>query len=258
MPVNNGFYDQPGDIWWNENEPLHAIRTALNPARLEYFTSAFAARGIGPAGQLAVDVGCGGGLLAEEVARLGARVIGVDPSRNSLATARAHAEAADAVIDYRPGSGEHLPLDDASADIVYCVDVLEHVDNIDDVLRETARVLKPGGLYLYDTINRTRLSKLVMIKLAQDWPATAVLPRGLHDWSQFITPAEMRAALGRHGLHDHDITGMSPGAAPPALLRLARQLKKGRISYGEFGRRMSLVLSTDLRVSYIGHATSAR
>jgi 2-polyprenyl-6-hydroxyphenyl methylase/3-demethylubiquinone-9 3-methyltransferase len=258
MPADNAFYDQPGDIWWDDDQPLSVIRTALNPARLSYFASVFAARGISPAGQVAVDVGCGGGLLAEEMARLGAAVVGVDPSRSSLATARAHAAAAGAAIDYRDGSGERLPLADASADIVYCVDVLEHVRDPSAVLRETARVLKPGGLYLYDTINRTRLSKLVMIKLAQDWAATAVLPPGLHDWDQFITPAEMRGALGRHGLRSQDMAGMSPGVSPPAAFRLARQLKKGRLSYAEFGRRISLVLSRDLRISYIGHATSAR
>jgi 2-polyprenyl-6-hydroxyphenyl methylase / 3-demethylubiquinone-9 3-methyltransferase len=258
VPVNNEFYDQPGDIWWDEHQPLNAIRTALNPARLKYFTAVFAARRIGLAGQVAVDVGCGGGLLAEEMARLGATVVGVDPSRRSLATARAHAGAAGLTIDYRAGSGEHLPLADASAGIVYCVDVLEHVEDVDAVLRETARVLRPGGLYLYDTINRTRLSKLVMIKLAQDWAATAVMPPDLHDWNQFITPAEMRDALGRHHLHSHDIAGMSPGVAPPAAFRLVRQLKKGKLSYAEFGRKMSLVLTGNLRISYIGHATRTR
>jgi 2-polyprenyl-6-hydroxyphenyl methylase/3-demethylubiquinone-9 3-methyltransferase len=192
------------------------------------------------------------------MARLGAAVVGVDPSRSSLATARAHAAAAGAVIDYRDGSGERLPLAGASADIVYCVDVLEHVADLDAVLRETARVLRPGGLYLYDTINRTRLSKLVMIKLAQDWPATAVLPPGLHDWDQFITPAELRGALGRHNMHSQGMTGMSPGVSAPAAFRLARQLRKGRLSYAEFGRRIALVLTRDLRISYIGHAIRTR
>jgi 2-polyprenyl-6-hydroxyphenyl methylase/3-demethylubiquinone-9 3-methyltransferase len=258
MPASNEIYDQPGDIWWDEDQPLSVIRTALNPARLGYFTSVLAARGIDPAGQVAVDVGCGGGLLAEEVARLGATVIGVDPSRGSLATARAHAAAAGLAIDYLGGSGERLPLADASADIVYCVDVLEHVQDLDAVLRETARVLKPGGLYLYDTINRTLLSKLVMIKLAQDWAATAVLPPGLHDWGQFITPAELRGALGRHSMRSRHMAGLSPGVSPVAAFRLARQLKKGRLSYAEFGRRISLVLTGDMRISYIGHATRTR
>lgn len=258
MPADNEFYDQPGDIWWDENQPLSVIRTALNPARMSYFTSVLAARGIDPAGQVAVDVGCGGGLLAEEVASLGATVIGVDPSRAALATARAHAAAAGLAIDYRHGCGEHLPLASASADIVYCVDVLEHVQDLNAVLRETARALKPGGLYLYDTINRTLLSKLIMIKLAQDWAATAVLPPGLHDWSQFITPAELRGGLGRHHMHSQHMAGLSPGVSPVAAFRLARQLKKGQLSYAEFGRRIALVLTRDLRISYIGHATSAR
>jgi 2-polyprenyl-6-hydroxyphenyl methylase / 3-demethylubiquinone-9 3-methyltransferase len=255
MPVDNEIYNSPGDIWWDENQPLHAIRSSLNPPRMEYFTRVFAARDIDPAGQVILDVGCGGGLFAEEMARLGARVVGVDPSHSSLATARAHASAAGLTIDYWAGSGEHLPLDDASADIIYCLDVLEHVRDVDAVIGETARVLKPGGLYLYDTINRTRLSKLVMIKLSQDWAATAWMPPHLHDWDQFITPAELIGTLARHDLHNHDTAGMSPGVAPPALFRMLRQLKKGRFSYAEFGRKASFELTKDLRISYIGHAT---
>ena len=255
MPADNEIYDRPGDIWWDERQPLNAIRTALNPARLEYFARVFAALGLDPAGKVTVDVGCGGGLLAEEAARLGATVIGVDPSLGSLATARAHAEESGLAIDYRAGAGEHLPVADASADIVYCVDVLEHVQDLDAVVRETARVLKPGGLYLYDTINRTRLSQLVVIKLAQDWAVTACVPPNLHDWDQFITPAELRGTLARHHLDHQDMAGMSPGAALPVLWRAVRQLKKRKISYAEFGRRASFGLTRDTRISYIGHAT---
>jgi 2-polyprenyl-6-hydroxyphenyl methylase / 3-demethylubiquinone-9 3-methyltransferase len=256
VPVDNEIYNSPGDIWWNEDQPLNVIRTALNPARVRYFTSVLTSYGIDLAGQLAVDVGCGGGLLAEEMTRLGATVIGIDPSLSSLATARAHADAAGLTIDYRPGTGESLPLDDNSADIVYCVDVLEHVQDLDAVIRETARVLKPGGLYLYDTINRTRLSKLVMIKLFQDWSATAWMPPNLHDWNQFITPAELCDILARHDLHNKDIAGLSPGPPPPVLFRMLRQLKKGRFSHAEFGSRTSFALSKDQRIAYIGHAVA--
>jgi len=255
MPADNEIYNQAGDIWWDEHQPLHTLRTSLNPPRLEYFRSVLAAKGVDPAGKIFIDVGCGGGLLAEEVARLGARVIGIDPSASSIATAQAHAGHAGLDICYRIGSGEHLPAGDGCADIVYCVDVLEHVTDLDAVVRETARVLKPGGLYLFDTINRTLLSKLVLIKLCQEWAATAWMPPGLHDWDQFITPAELRAVLACHGLKTRDVTGLAPGISPPALIRLLRQLKKGRLSYGEFGRKAAFRLTGDLRASYIGHAT---
>jgi 2-polyprenyl-6-hydroxyphenyl methylase / 3-demethylubiquinone-9 3-methyltransferase len=129
------------------------------------------------------------------------------------------------------------------------------VADLDAVITETARVLKPGGLYLFDTINRTRLSKLVMIKLSQDWAATAWMPAGLHDWDQFITPAELSQALARHDLDRHDLTGMSPGISPPALIRLLRQVKKGKLSYAGFGRQAAFTLTSDLRISYLGHAT---
>ena len=108
MPVDNEIYNSPGDIWWDENQPLHAIRTSLNPARMEYFTSIFAARNLDPAGKVIIDVGCGGGLMAEEIARLGAALIGIDPSPGSIATAQAHAASNGLAIDYRIGSGEHL------------------------------------------------------------------------------------------------------------------------------------------------------
>ena len=143
MPVDNEIYNRPGDIWWDEHQPLNAIRTAINPARLEYFTRVLRQLGIDPTGRTVVDIGCGGGLFAEEWARMGARVIGVDPSSSSLETARAHASASGFSIDYRQGTGEKLPLDDASVDIACCVDVLEHVKDLDAVIAETSRVPAP-------------------------------------------------------------------------------------------------------------------
>jgi 2-polyprenyl-6-hydroxyphenyl methylase / 3-demethylubiquinone-9 3-methyltransferase len=257
MPVDNEIYNAPGDIWWDEDQPLNAIRTAINPARLDYFGGVLAKLGIDPSGTTMVDIGCGGGLFAEEFARLGAHVIGVDPSVSSLDTARSHGTAMGVSIDYRAGTGEQLPLDDASVDIACCVDVLEHVDDLDAVLSETARVLRPSGVYLFDTINRTARSRLVVIKLLQEWRLTAWMPRDLHAWDHFITPDELRAALGRHGLTGRGIVGIGPGVKPPPLLRLLYQLHRGTISHGEFGRRARFVVTKDLRVSYAGYATKA-
>jgi len=167
VPADNEIYNRPGDIWWDEHEPLNALRTAINPARLAYFTRVLRALGVDPAGKTLVDIGCGGGLFAEEVARMGARVIGVDPSTSSLETAHSHAVAAGLGIDYRTGTGEKLPLEDGCVDIACCLDVLEHVGHVEAVISDTARVLKPGGLYVFETINRTRMSRFVMIKLFQ-------------------------------------------------------------------------------------------
>jgi 2-polyprenyl-6-hydroxyphenyl methylase / 3-demethylubiquinone-9 3-methyltransferase len=233
---------------------MSVIRTALNPVRLRYLNQVLGRLGIDPAGKVAADIGCGGGLFAEELARLGAKVVGVDPSAPSLATAHAHAQAAGLEIDYRLGSGEQLPLPDASADIACCVDVLEHVRDVHAVLRETARILKPGGVYVYDTINRTPLSRLVVIKLFQDWGPTAWAPPDTHSYSQFIKPAELHSLLEASGLSDGGQQGITPATSPPRSYRLLRQAKAGKISYAEFGRRVEFVLTRNTSVSYIGHA----
>jgi 2-polyprenyl-6-hydroxyphenyl methylase/3-demethylubiquinone-9 3-methyltransferase len=251
--VDNEIYNTPADIWWSDDQPMSVIRTALNPARLGYLTEVLGRLGVDPAGKTLADIGCGGGLFAEELARLGANVIGVDPSAPSLETARAHAEAAGLAIEYRLGRGEMLPLQDSSVDLACCVDVLEHVSDVSAVLRETARILKPGGIYLYDTINRTPLARL-MIKLSQDWSPTAWAPRDMHHYSQFITPAELHALLEASGLSGAGYTGMSPSPGPVRIYQLLRQVRTGKISYAEFGRGLRFVLTKDTRVSYIGHA----
>ena len=258
MPADNSIYEQPGDIWWDERQPLHALRTAMNPVRMSYLRAVLADRGTDPAGTVIVDVGCGGGLLAEELAALGARVTGVDPAAAAIATARGHARRAGLDIDYRVGRGEQLPVEDGVADIVCCVDVLEHVADLDAVISETARILKPGALYVFDTINRTRLSKLVLIKVCQEWAATAWMPPGLHDWDQFITPAELGGTLARHGLETGGMRGIAPSVSPPTLLRLIRRLKTGKLSPADFGRKSAFTLTGNLRVSYIGHAVKVR
>ena len=253
MPASNDIYDSPTDMWWADDQPMSMIRTALNPVRLRYLQQALRQSGAGAAGKTVVDIGCGGGLFAEELARLGARVIGVDPSAPSLETARAHAGAAGLAVDYRLGSGERLPVRDASADIACCVDVLEHVNDVPNVLRETARVLKPGGLYLYDTINRTFLSRLVVIKLSQDFGPTAWAPRDLHNYSQFVRPAELASLLEASGLSNEGHAGIRPSAGPLRILRLLRQAKAGKITYAELGRRLEFGLANSTQISYIGH-----
>jgi 2-polyprenyl-6-hydroxyphenyl methylase/3-demethylubiquinone-9 3-methyltransferase len=251
--IDNAIYDQAGDIWWDENSPLSILNTSLNPARFPYFRDALVHLFDGsPSGKLALDVGCGGGLLAEEIARLGCRVTGIDPSTNSLATARTHATGAGLAIDYQQGAGEALPFEPGSFDIVFCCDVLEHVSSVAAVVGEIARVLKPGGVFLYDTINRTLVSKVAVIKLPQEWLKMA--PPNFHLWEMFIRPSELLAALDGSGLDSREIVGLRPGGNPLQLLWAMRRVKAGTMSYGEFGRRAQWSRTKSLAISYMGYA----
>ena len=255
MRVDNTLYMRPGDIWWDEREPLSALRTMLNPARLGYFRHVLTERlRIDPQGQAALDVGCGGGLLAEEFARLGCQVTGVDPSEPALEVARAHAAVSGLAITYRAGTGEALPFPDQSFEIVYCCDVLEHVADLDRVIAEIARVLTMGGVFCFDTINRTLLSKLLAIKLAQEWRLTRVLPPNLHDWSHFIKPSELDFLMVRHGLARQEVVGLLPRAKPIAFLFAMWRYRRGEISVSELGRHLALHVSRNLSVSYAGYA----
>ncbi|HET8631806.1 MAG TPA: bifunctional 2-polyprenyl-6-hydroxyphenol methylase/3-demethylubiquinol 3-O-methyltransferase UbiG [Thermomicrobiales bacterium] len=258
MPVDNTLYNRPGDLWWDEREVFSFLRTALNPGRFGYFRRVLlGALGRDPRGLRALDIGCGGGLLAEEFARLGCRVTGIDPSLPSLATARRHAARSGLDIAYFAGVGEALPFPDATFDLAYCCDVLEHVADLDRVVAETARVLRPGGVYLFDTINRTPLSNLVVIKVFQDWPATSVAPPGLHDWGMFIRPAELRATLRRHGLHPQETVGLRPSGNPLALLDAVLRHRRGELTHGEVGRRVHMRPSRDTSIMYMGYAIRA-
>ncbi|MGH7516486.1 MAG: bifunctional 2-polyprenyl-6-hydroxyphenol methylase/3-demethylubiquinol 3-O-methyltransferase UbiG [Gemmatimonadales bacterium] len=254
MPVDNSIYDRMAESWWEEGGFLHAL-AALNPARFGYMRRVLVETlGLPPVGLHVLDIGCGGGLLTEEFARLGCSVVGVDPSGQSLAAARAHAADQGLAIGYQCARGEALPFADESFDVVYCCDVLEHVNDVPQVIAETARVLRPGGTYLYDTINRTPQSRLLVIKLLQEWRWTAIMPPRLHDWKQFIRPAELRRELENHGLVPGGLTGLKPRASPLRLVRALRRRKRGLLSYAAAVRAMDLGESPDTSVSYIGYA----
>jgi 2-polyprenyl-6-hydroxyphenyl methylase / 3-demethylubiquinone-9 3-methyltransferase len=254
MPVDNTVYDRMADSWWDEAGFLHVL-AALNPARFGYMRRVLTEElRLAPAGLRVLDIGCGGGLLAEEFARLGCAVVGVDPSEESLVTARRHAAGQGLAIEFRRAAGESLPFADASFDVVYCCDVLEHVADLGQVIAETARVLKPGGIYFYDTINRTIQSRLVMIKLLQDWRWTAVMPPSLHDWRMFIRPAELVRALERQGLAPGGLTGLKPKANTLHVIRALRRVKRGLLTFAAAVRAMDIGESPDTSVSYIGYA----
>lgn len=224
---------------------------------MPYFTRALKAVGIDPAVSRALDVGCGGGLLAEEAAAMGFEVIGIDPSSRSLDVARAHASQSGLRIDYQLGTGDALAFAPGTFDAVFCCDVLEHIANWDDVIGEMARVLRRGGVLLYDTINRTFASKIRSIKIAQDWKWTRYAPPNTHVWEMFITPDELVASFGRHGLTSRGISGTAPKGNPIRALQLTRQFRSGRISSSEFGRGMEMTEGPVLSGSYMGYAVKS-
>lgn len=228
MPVDNQIYDRLAATWWRPGSALGGLDT-LNPGRFAYLDRVLGARGLRYGDLEVLDLGCGGGLMSEAYARRGARVTGVDPSNASLKVARAHAHESGLSIRYERGLGEALPFPNASFDLVSCCDVLEHVDDLDTVSRQIARVLRPGGLFFFDTINRTWLSWLFVIEVFQEW--LHLIPPGTHDWDMFIVPAELRASLARAGLDLRDLTGLGPSLDPLGLGRALLHRATGRLDH---------------------------
>ena len=196
-------YDKVADRWWSDD--IRWVRTLKNlvPGRLAWFD-----RQIDWQGKAVLDLGCAGGFMAEALAQQGAQATGIDPATDAIDAARAHARENGLRIDYDVGMGEALPYADASFDAVVCVDVLEHVADLPKVLAEVARTLRPGGLFLFDTINRNPLARLATITIAED--LLRLLPRGTHDPAMFIKPAELRAAMQAAGLVPGATTGLGP------------------------------------------------
>lgn len=252
MPVDNAIYDTAP--WRDERGVLSAL-AALTPVRFSYLRDVLEhKRCITLGGTRVLDVGCGGGVLAEEFAKVGCRVTGIDPSGPTIAQAAAHAQAVGLAIDYLVAPGEAIPFADAAFDIVYCCDVLEHVDDIDATIAEAARVLKPGGVYLFDTINRTLASKLVVIKLFQEWQWSRFVTTNFHDWSMFIKPADLRAVMARHGLDCRETVGINPQGNPLAAARALWQLKRGAITYANLTARLPMAVGGRTPILYAGYA----
>jgi 2-polyprenyl-6-hydroxyphenyl methylase / 3-demethylubiquinone-9 3-methyltransferase len=258
MPIDNEVYDREGGGWWDEDNPLNVLHGSITPGRLAYFRRVLAERlNFDPVGRHALDVGCGGGFLAEEFARLGCQVVGVDPSVVSIDTARRHAADVGLDVDYRVGSGEHLPVSDGEFDLVFCCDVLEHVSDLDRVLSEISRSLRPQGVFLFDTINRTMTSKLLAIKVMQEWRLTRFVEATVHDWDMFIKPEELADSMQAHRLKMGDLVGLAPRASAPKVLLNFVRANRGRISYGELSRRLNVGQVKNTRVSYMGFATKS-
>ena len=261
MKIDNEMYFRKDWVWWDESadNTNTLLRHFVNPIRFAYFQRVLSCNPNTKHGRDLLDVGCGGGFLSEEFAKAGFKVTGMDPSPHLLDAARTHAAQGGLNVKYVEGYGEHLPFPSCAFDHVACCDVLEHVDDLGTVIGEIARVLKPGGTFLFDTINRTLVSWLFMIKVAQDWRFTAWEAPRTHIWSKFVKPKELSALMSEHGLlAGRELRGVAPEKKGLANFLLdARRRAKGKISRYEMATRFGLRECSDLSASYMGFGVKA-
>ncbi len=252
--INND-YDSIAESWCSEDVGATAsLRYFVNPVRFKYykriiengFTSGFRNRS-------ALDVGCGGGILSEELAKTGILVTGVDPSRESIRIAREHAAAGGLKIDYQEASGEKIPFSDGLFDMVFCCDVLEHVGDVRRVVSEISRVLRPGGYFFFDTINRTIISWIAVIYFMQECRLTSYTQSNVHLWKMFIKPEELRSILADNDIELNGLKGINPKMKGPSILMGMFRASRKIISYKELSERMNFMENDDLACSYMGY-----
>jgi 2-polyprenyl-6-hydroxyphenyl methylase/3-demethylubiquinone-9 3-methyltransferase len=212
-PTEIARFSAMADEWWDPQgkfRPLHA----LNPPRLQFIRDGLAGHfgraALEPrplAGLRLLDIGCGGGLISEPMARLGATMVGIDASDRNIAVARLHAEQMGLDIDYRCTSAEELAAAGETFDAVLALEIIEHVADLASFVAACTALVRPGGAAVFSTLNRTPQSYLLGIVGAEyvlRW-----LPVGTHQWGRFVRPSELAAALRPHGLTITAMDGMS-------------------------------------------------
>jgi 2-polyprenyl-6-hydroxyphenyl methylase/3-demethylubiquinone-9 3-methyltransferase len=205
-------FSRIAEEWWDpagKFAPLHQ----LNPVRIGYIRDRAATHwqrdalsGSPLNGLDLLDIGCGGGLLSEPMARLGAKVTGIDAAARNIATASLHAEGQDLAIDYRATTAESLAEANKRYDIVLALEIVEHVADVELFLRTCGALVKPGGLLFLSTLNRTAKSWALAIAGAEyvlRW-----LPRGTHDWKKFLKPSEVVRGLRGGAIEAQEIVGV--------------------------------------------------
>src|SRR5450631_519120 len=197
-------FSRQAATWWDARGPMAALHK-FNPVRLAYIRDKAAERFARDPKKLdclkglrMLDIGCGGGILSEPLARLRAQMVGADPSKENIAVASAHAQESGVAVDYRATTAEELAAAKERFDVVLAMEVVEHVVDVNAFVATCASMLKPGGLMIAATLNRTLKSFALAIVGAEyvlRW-----LPRGTHQWDKFVTPNELEVAFERGGL----------------------------------------------------------
>ncbi|MFD9190176.1 methyltransferase domain-containing protein [Streptomyces phaeochromogenes] len=231
----------------------HIRALTFQSVRLQYLRRVLSDVGLTATGSPALVVGSGRGVLARGLARLGFEVVAADPS--SAATVLAQ-EADDGLgITYLTAPAEGLGLPDDSFDLLYCADTLEITERPDAVLAEAARVLRPGGAFVYDTVNRTPISRLIYLGAFQAFPGTRIMPRGRYAAHRLRRPAELAEALDQAGLSAQDVSAFKPRDVR-SLVRATRGRRRGTLTDDQLPALVDMVLEPEGSpvVTYLGHA----
>jgi 2-polyprenyl-6-hydroxyphenyl methylase / 3-demethylubiquinone-9 3-methyltransferase len=215
-PAEVAHFNRLGEDWWNPRGPMRALHQ-FNPTRVDYLRRLLSRRltrlGEPPApatplaGLTILDIGCGAGILSEALRRLGAEMTAIDPAPANIEAAKRHAEKSGLTINYLCGTAEALAADQKSFDVVLAMEVIEHVRDVKDFIACAASLVRPGGLLVAATLNRTLKSYALAIVGAEyvlQW-----VPKGTHSWAQFVKPRELAAALRAADLHVMDETGVT-------------------------------------------------
>jgi 2-polyprenyl-6-hydroxyphenyl methylase/3-demethylubiquinone-9 3-methyltransferase len=255
MPtINNQIYDLPENSWWDEENHLYLLKAMVNPWRVPFYSQVLLeSYPDGLSGIELLDIGCGGGYLTEEYARLGCQTSGIDISSASIAEAIQHASIEGLKINYQVGSATNLEFPENSFDVVSCCDVLEHIENWPAAIQEIARVLRPGGLFFFDTINRTLPSFVTMIFGLEIFPLTRIFEPRTHLWKMFIKPAELTHELSKNNLTVKKLSGGSMSVNPLMAAYLLYRYNRVGSSFSDLGKSLTLQISKDLSQNYLGY-----
>jgi 2-polyprenyl-6-hydroxyphenyl methylase/3-demethylubiquinone-9 3-methyltransferase len=222
MPkINNEFYNELNEEWYNREDHPVALLRAENAVRIPWIAKTI------PSKSSVLDVGCGAGFLTNALAKEGHRVAGIDLSSSSLEMAQKKDSTKS--VNYLEANAYSLPFESAQFDVVTAMDVLEHVNEPNRLLSEASRVLKPGGMFFFHTFNRNPLSYVIIIK-GVEW-CVRNTPKNMHVYSLFIKPKELKDLCAEHHMSVHTLKGFRPSLSLPFWKMLATRTVSQRLAF---------------------------